>query len=112
MDSHKRTIRIESITEIGREEYVRLKAIVRPKLIEAIELFQALASDLNGYSDLNSDNIGDDPKLDHQSRAYDIGYGPGGKGFSEGGRQVMRTKLQVFIKLLQEIYDFLVHLIC
>jgi DNA-binding PadR family transcriptional regulator len=47
-DPTKRTIRIYSLTDAGMQEMARLKAIVRPKLEEAIEVLQRLAHDLNG----------------------------------------------------------------
>lgn len=47
-DPHKRTVRIYRLTEAGKQEMSRLKAIVRPKLEEAIAVLQELASDLNG----------------------------------------------------------------
>jgi DNA-binding PadR family transcriptional regulator len=47
-DPQKRTVRIYRLTEAGQEEVDRLKAIVRPKLVEAIKVLQELARDLNG----------------------------------------------------------------
>lgn len=47
-DPQKRTIRIYSLTEEGVQELARLKAIVHPKLTEAIKVLQALEHDLNG----------------------------------------------------------------
>ena len=46
-DSTKRTIRIYRLTETGAKELARLKAIVRPKLEEAVEVMQGLAQELN-----------------------------------------------------------------
>jgi len=46
-DPQKRTIRIYSLTEDGVQELARLKAIVRPKLAEAIEVLQKFEGDLN-----------------------------------------------------------------
>lgn len=46
-DPHKRTVRIYSLTETGKLELKRLSAIMRPKLQEAIEVLQNLASDLS-----------------------------------------------------------------
>ncbi|MCB9420542.1 MAG: PadR family transcriptional regulator [Ardenticatenaceae bacterium] len=46
-DPTKRTIRIYRLTEMGAKELARLKAIVRPKLEEAVEVMQGLARDLN-----------------------------------------------------------------
>jgi DNA-binding PadR family transcriptional regulator len=50
-DATKRTIRIYRLTEAGESELTRLKAIVRPKLEEAVEVMQGLAQDLNGNED-------------------------------------------------------------
>lgn len=47
-DPQKRTIRIYSLTEDGVQELARLKAIVRPKLSEAIEVLQKFERDLSG----------------------------------------------------------------
>ena len=47
-DPHKRTVRIYRLTKAGAEELARLKAIVRPKLEEAVAVLQKLASELNG----------------------------------------------------------------
>lgn len=49
-DPHKRTVRIYSLTEGGQMELDRLKAIVRPKLREALEVLQELARELNSDS--------------------------------------------------------------
>lgn len=50
-DPTKRTVRIYRLTEAGAKELARLKAIVRPKLEEAVEVMQGLAQDLNGTED-------------------------------------------------------------
>jgi DNA-binding PadR family transcriptional regulator len=55
-DPYKRTVRIYSLTEGGQMELDRLKAIVRPKLREALEVLQELASDLNRDS---SEDVGE-----------------------------------------------------
>lgn len=47
-DPRKRTIRVYRLTEAGEQEMARLKAVVRPKLEEAIEVLQQFARDLNG----------------------------------------------------------------
>lgn len=47
-DPRKRTVRIYRLTEDGESELVCLKAIVQPKLEEAIEVMQNIAHDLNG----------------------------------------------------------------
>ena len=45
-DPRKRTVRHYELTETGRIELSRLRAIVKPKLYEAIEVLQLLAGDL------------------------------------------------------------------
>ena len=45
-DDRKRTVRHYELTETGRIELDRLRAIFKPKLHEAIEVLQALAGDL------------------------------------------------------------------
>ena len=50
-DPRKRTVRIYSLTEFGEQELNRVKAIVRPKLDEAIKVLQEIANDLNGDKD-------------------------------------------------------------
>jgi DNA-binding PadR family transcriptional regulator len=47
-DPRKRTMRIYHLTATGEEELERLKAIVRPKLEEAIKVLQDLAQSWNG----------------------------------------------------------------
>ena len=47
-DPRKRTVRIYRLTEVGEQEMARLKAIIRPKLEEAIEVLQHLVRDLDG----------------------------------------------------------------
>ncbi|MCA9923449.1 MAG: helix-turn-helix transcriptional regulator, partial [Anaerolineales bacterium] len=47
-DPQKRTVRIYRLTQAGEQEMSRLKAIVRPKLEEAIAVLQELVQDLNG----------------------------------------------------------------
>ena len=44
-DPRKRTIRMYKLTDLGQQELGRVKAIVRPKLNEAIELLQNLVID-------------------------------------------------------------------
>jgi DNA-binding PadR family transcriptional regulator len=55
-DPNKRTVRIYRLTDKGEQEMVRLKAIVRPKLEEAIDVLEDLARDLNG-DDTDSSEI-------------------------------------------------------
>jgi DNA-binding PadR family transcriptional regulator len=50
-DPVKRTVRIYELTAAGSEELVRMKAIMRPKIEEAIDVLDQLAIDLNGDSD-------------------------------------------------------------
>jgi DNA-binding PadR family transcriptional regulator len=47
-DPRKRTVRIYQLTEVGKSELARLKAVVQPKLEEAIEVMHNIAHDLNG----------------------------------------------------------------
>jgi PadR family transcriptional regulator PadR len=49
-DPRKRTIRIYHLTEKGKREMERVKAIVRPKLDEAIDALQTIVNDLNENS--------------------------------------------------------------
>lgn len=56
LDPHKRTVRIYELTETGEQELVRLKAVMRPKLDEAIEVLQDLARDLNGADNDSEDD--------------------------------------------------------
>lgn len=46
-DPRKRTVRVYRLTEDGRQELARLRAVVQPKLEEAIHVLQDLASDLD-----------------------------------------------------------------
>ena len=46
-DPDRRTIRIYRLTGAGEQELARLKAIVRPKLDEAIEVLQRLTQELD-----------------------------------------------------------------
>ena len=46
-DPIRRTVRIYRLTDAGRHELARLKAIVRPKLVETVEVLQALIDDLD-----------------------------------------------------------------
>jgi len=47
-DPRKRTVRVYNLTKEGKLEMERVKAVVRPKLREAIEVMQKLAQELNG----------------------------------------------------------------
>lgn len=47
-DPRKRTVRIYEITDKGRTEMQRIRAIVKPKLEEALDVLDALCADLNG----------------------------------------------------------------
>lgn len=53
-DPRKRTVRIYHLTQKGQREMDRVKAIVLPKLDEAVEVLQSLANDMS--------NPKDDPK--------------------------------------------------
>ncbi len=50
-DPDKRTVRVYSLTPAGEQELARLKAVVRPRLKDAIEVLQAIARDLGGDED-------------------------------------------------------------
>jgi DNA-binding PadR family transcriptional regulator len=50
-DPVKRTVRIYELTETGSAELVRMKAIIQPKIEEAIDVLDQLVIDLNGDSD-------------------------------------------------------------
>ena len=50
-DPRKRTMRVYQLTPKGEREMNRVKAIVRPKLNEAIEVLQSLVGDLNDQDD-------------------------------------------------------------
>lgn len=52
-DPQKRTIRIYRLTAVGEKEIIRLKAIVTPKLEEAIEVMQEIANDLNDGNEIS-----------------------------------------------------------
>lgn len=54
-DPTKRTIRVYRITAVGQEEMARLKAVIRPKLDEAIRVLTDMAHDLNGADSLPTD---------------------------------------------------------
>lgn len=47
-DPRKRTVRIYRLTPSGSEELERMKAVIRPKIDEAIEVLQSLTQDFNG----------------------------------------------------------------
>lgn len=59
-DPVKRTTRRYTITEAGREELARLKAIMRPKLREAIEVLKDLLDELED-NPLEDNALEDDP---------------------------------------------------
>ena len=48
-DPRKRTVRIYQLTEVGKSELARLKAVVQPKLEEAIVVMHNIAHDLTGH---------------------------------------------------------------
>jgi DNA-binding PadR family transcriptional regulator len=55
-DPRKRTVRIYQLTPDGDMELNRLKAIVRPKLEEAIQVLGNIARDLNGDESESTDD--------------------------------------------------------
>jgi len=59
-DPRKRTVRVYQLTETGKQEMERLKAIVHPKLEEAISVLQTLARDLDGSRDPSKSTAADD----------------------------------------------------
>ena len=52
-DPDKRTVRVYEITEPGREELIRMSAVIRPKLAETIEVLENLVIEL----DINGDEF-------------------------------------------------------
>ncbi|HFC12975.1 MAG TPA: PadR family transcriptional regulator, partial [Anaerolineae bacterium] len=50
-DPRKRTVRVYEITEKGRLELPRLKAIVKPKLDEALAVFEVISAELEADDD-------------------------------------------------------------
>lgn len=50
-DPQKRTVRVYSLTEAGQGELSRLKAIVQPRLDDAIEVLKQFSADLSGEAD-------------------------------------------------------------
>jgi DNA-binding PadR family transcriptional regulator len=59
-DPRKRTVRLYQLTALGQRELNRVKAMVRPKLEEAIEVLHSIVSDL------------DDPTSPSQAEEGDI----------------------------------------
>ncbi len=55
-DPRKRTVRVYHLTPKGESEVKRVKAIVTPKLEEAIEVLQSLVNELNNSNDSNNTN--------------------------------------------------------
>jgi DNA-binding PadR family transcriptional regulator len=55
-DPRKRTVRVYHLTPKGEREMKRVRAIVVPKLDEAIEVLQTIVSDLNEQEPLEGDN--------------------------------------------------------
>ncbi len=58
-DPRKRTVRIYELTERGRAELPRLRAIVKPKLVEAIEVLEKMVIEMDESEDDSAEN---DPK--------------------------------------------------
>jgi DNA-binding PadR family transcriptional regulator len=56
-DPKKRTVRIYRLTESGEEEMTRLRAIVSPKLEEAIEVLEEIARDLSGNESDSTEEV-------------------------------------------------------
>ncbi len=52
-DPQKRTVRIYRLTAVGEKEINRLKAIITPKLEEAIKVMQVIANDLNDGDEIS-----------------------------------------------------------
>jgi DNA-binding PadR family transcriptional regulator len=50
-DPEKRTVRRYTITDAGREELDRLKAVMRPKLREALEVLKDMMDDMEDVTD-------------------------------------------------------------
>lgn len=59
-DPEKRTVRVYRLTAEGEGELERLKAIIKPKLLEAVDVLETLARDLNGDED---DEYGSEMRL-------------------------------------------------
>ncbi len=57
-DPRKRTVRIYKLTALGEQELQRVKAIVHPKLTEAITVLQSLVEDFNANdAETDEDNL-------------------------------------------------------
>jgi PadR family transcriptional regulator PadR len=54
-DPERRTVRRYTITEAGREELARLKAVMRPKLHEALEVLKDMLEDLEETDEEGTD---------------------------------------------------------
>jgi PadR family transcriptional regulator PadR len=54
-DPQKRTVRIYSLTSAGEQELARLKAVVDPKLREAVDVLKALLDELSDSEDTPED---------------------------------------------------------
>jgi len=46
-DPDKRTVKIYHLTESGEQELARMKAIIRPKILEAVEVMRQMVADFN-----------------------------------------------------------------
>ena len=64
-DPTRRTVRRYTITESGRDELARLKAVIQPRLQEAVEVFQGLFDDLNS----STEEVKDTPAPDKSAEA-------------------------------------------
>jgi DNA-binding PadR family transcriptional regulator len=59
-DPAKRTVRVYTITEKGRDELARIKMIVGPKLEETVQVLGELIEDLKGLDKAKPDQAGSD----------------------------------------------------
>jgi len=76
-DPDKRTRRVYRITEKGREELSNLSQVLRPKVMEAIEVLHVLYDDLYGQAD--------------QPASPSAGEGAGAEGSASSGEQMPET---------------------
>lgn len=58
-DPQKRTIRIYKLTEFGKYELQRVKAVIQPKLEEAVDVLQVVITNLSQQENESNDTIGD-----------------------------------------------------
>ena len=60
-DPQKRTVRIYQLTEFGKYELQRVKAVVQPKLEEALEVVQGIITNLSNQDTESEQSEGDTP---------------------------------------------------